>query len=120
MSDKTLRISCRPWILFLLTSIYEGLPLSVLEAMSVGVPVVATQVSGTPEAVLHERTGLLIQSADSGAVVESVVRLLGDPGLRERMSRQGRLLTKHHFNRKFLIKQVEEFYDQLIASHQEI
>jgi glycosyltransferase involved in cell wall biosynthesis len=105
--------------LFLLTSIYEGLPLSVLEAMSVGVPVVATQVSGTPEAVLHERTGLLIRSADSGAVVEAVVRLVGDPGLRERMSRQGRLLTEHHFNRKFLIKQVEDFYDQLIASTRE-
>jgi len=102
--------------LFLLTSIYEGLPLSVLEAMSVGIPVVATQVSGTPEAVLHEQTGLLIQSADSGAVVESVVRLLGEPELRERMSRQSRLVIRHHFNRKSLIKQVEEFYDQLIVS----
>jgi glycosyltransferase involved in cell wall biosynthesis len=102
--------------LFLLTSIYEGLPLSILEAMSVGVPVIATQVSGTPEAVLHERTGLLIPSADPGAVVGAVIRLLGDPELRERMRRQARLLTKHHFNRKFLIKQIEDFYDQLIAS----
>src|SRR4029077_1705443 len=78
--------------LFLLTSIYEGLPLSVLEAMSVGVPVIATQVSGTPEAVLHERTGLLIRPANSSAVTEAVVRLLGDSELRERLSQQGRLL----------------------------
>ena len=105
--------------LFLLTSIYEGLPLSVLEAMSVGVPVVATQVSGTPEVVLHERTGLLIRPASSAAVIEAVVRLLGDSELREQLIRQGRLLMKHHFDRRFLIKQVEEFYDQLITTTKE-
>ncbi|MFN8005673.1 MAG: glycosyltransferase [Terriglobia bacterium] len=105
--------------LFLLTSIYEGLPLSILEALSVGVPVVATQVSGTPEAVLHEKTGLLIPKADSSAVAAAVIRLLGDVELRVRMSRQSQLLIKHHFNRKFLIKQVEEFYDQLLAAPQE-
>jgi glycosyltransferase involved in cell wall biosynthesis len=100
--------------IFLLTSILEGLPLSVLEAMAVGLPVIATRVSGTPEAVLHELTGLLIPPADATAVSQAVKDLLADPEGRRRMGRQGRLLILHHFHKKHLVKQVTEFYDQLI------
>jgi O-antigen biosynthesis protein len=100
--------------IFLLTSIFEGLPLSVLEAMAVGLPVIATRVSGTPEAVLHELTGLLIPPADAVAVSQAVKDLLADPELRRRMGRQGRLLVLHHFHKKHLVKQITDFYDQLI------
>jgi glycosyltransferase involved in cell wall biosynthesis len=103
--------------LFLLTSIFEGLPLSVLEAMAVGLPVIATRVSGTPEAVLHELTGLLIPPADSGAVSEAVIELLADPDRRQRMGHQGRLLALHHFHKKYLVKQITEFYGQLIDAN---
>ncbi|MCI0418485.1 MAG: glycosyltransferase, partial [Acidobacteria bacterium] len=102
---------------FLLSSIFEGLPLSVLEAMAVGLPVVATRVSGTPEAVLHEMTGLLIPPADSRAIASAVITLLSDFGQRRRMGQQGRLLVLHHFHKKYLVKQVTDFYDQLIDSH---
>lgn len=100
--------------LFLLTSIFEGLPLSVLEAMAVGLPVIATRVSGTPEAVLDELTGLLVPPADASAVSRAVKQLLANPELRQRMGHQARLLALHHFHKKYLVKQVNEFYDQLI------
>jgi O-antigen biosynthesis protein len=101
---------------FLLSSIFEGLPLSVLEAMSVGLPVIATRVSGTPEAVLHELTGLLVPPADSGAIAVATTALLGDREQRRRMGHQGRLLVLHHFHKRHLVRQVHDFYDQLIDS----
>lgn len=101
--------------LFLLTSIFEGLPLSILEAMAAGLPVVATRVSGTPEAVLHNLTGLLIPPANSLAVSNAVIELLSKPQLRSWMGEQGRALVRQQFNKSFMVKQVEDIYDNLIA-----
>jgi O-antigen biosynthesis protein len=105
--------------IFLLTSIFEGLPLSVLEAMSAGLPVIATGVSGTPEAVLHQMTGVLIPPAEPRAIFEAVAEMLAHPKLRQRMGHQGRLLALHHFHKKYMVKQVTELYDQLIESSRE-
>jgi O-antigen biosynthesis protein len=102
---------------FLLSSIFEGLPLSVLEAMAVGLPVIATRVSGTPEAVLHGMTGLLVSPADSRAIAGAATVLLGDSEQRRRMGQQGRLLVLHHFHKKYLVKQIHDLYDQLIDSY---
>jgi len=66
---------------FCLPSYSEGLPLVVLEAMGRGVPVVATAVSGTPEAVEHERSGLLVPRDDVAELTNALRRLLDDPGL---------------------------------------
>ncbi len=101
--------------IFLLTSIFEGLPLSVLEAMAAGLPVIATRVSGTPEAVLHNLTGLLIPPANSDAVSKAVIELLENPDQRLWMGEQGRLLAHSHFNKSFMVKQVEDIYDNLVA-----
>jgi glycosyltransferase involved in cell wall biosynthesis len=64
--------------IFCLPSFAEGLPLVVVEAMGRGVPVVATAVSGTPEIVLHERTGLLVPWGDVGALTAAIRRYLTD------------------------------------------
>lgn len=69
---------------FVLNSTYEGLPHVVLEAMSACVPVIATDVGGTGEVVLHDRTGLLIPSGDATALRTAVERLWADPALRTR------------------------------------
>jgi hypothetical protein len=84
--------------------------------MAVGLPVIATRVSGTPEAVLHEMTGLLIPPADSNAIAAAAIALLGDYEQRRRMGQQGRLLVLHHFHKRHLVKQVHDLYDQLIDS----
>ena len=64
--------------LFVLPSLWEGLPVSVIEAMGVGVPVIATDVAGTPEVVHHEKTGMLVPPQDSSALAMTVIDLLGD------------------------------------------
>jgi glycosyltransferase involved in cell wall biosynthesis len=75
---------------FVLPSLFEGLPLSILEAMAAGLPVVATAVDGTPEAVDDGVTGILIPPEDSRAIAEAVLRLLQNPKLRTEQGRAAR------------------------------
>ena len=106
--------------LFLLTSLYEGLPLSILEAMAVGLPVVATAVSGTPEAVSDQHTGLLIPPASSDAVSAAVIQLIQDPESRRRMGVNGRALVHHRFDKALMVRQVEHVYENLVAVRRKI
>ena len=76
--------------LFVLNSTYEGLPHVVLEAMMAGVPVIATRVGGTPEAVIHEETGLLVEPGDHHALQAAVKRLNECPELGRQLAQQAR------------------------------
>jgi glycosyltransferase involved in cell wall biosynthesis len=76
--------------LFVLNSKYEGLPHVVLEAMSLGVPVVATAVGGTPEVVQDGENGLLIAPMANGALSEALLQLISSPSERQRLVRGGK------------------------------
>src|SRR5262249_26066489 len=71
--------------LFLLTSISEGIPLTAIEAMAAGIPVVATQVGGMAEVVEDGVTGLLAPSGDDPALAGQILRLAEQPEMREQM-----------------------------------
>lgn len=71
---------------FVLASKNEGLPISLLEALALGLPVVATGVGGTPEAVTHGMQGLLVSPSRPGLLAAALARLIADPDLRKRMS----------------------------------
>src|SRR5262249_30156536 len=75
--------------LFLLTSVSEGIPLTVIEAMAAGLPVVSTAVGGLAEVVEDGRTGLLAPARDDAALAEKVLWLAADAGARESMGRAG-------------------------------
>lgn len=64
---------------FVLPSLWEGLPLALLEAMASGLPVIATEVSGTKQVVVPGETGLLVPPGDADQLREAVFRLLSDP-----------------------------------------
>ncbi|KGN34708.1 lipopolysaccharide biosynthesis protein [Knoellia sinensis KCTC 19936] len=72
--------------IFVLASAFEGLPVSIMEAMHAGLPVVATAVGGVPEAVTEGRTGLLVEARDASSLAQAVVALASDAALRARMS----------------------------------
>ena len=72
---------------FVLNSTYEGLPHVILEAMSLGLPVVATAVGGTPEVVCDGGNGRLIAPADNEALVQVLSQLVSSPGERQRLAR---------------------------------
>jgi glycosyltransferase involved in cell wall biosynthesis len=74
---------------FVLCSLWEGLPGSVLEAMTAGAAVIGTDVNGTRELIDDERTGLLVPANDSGALADALRRVAGDRELRTRLALAG-------------------------------
>ena len=73
------------WSIFVLPSRREGFPLSTLEAMAAGLPVIASEVGGVPEQIDHLRTGILVPPGRPDAVAEWIVRLHDDEQLRTRL-----------------------------------
>ncbi|MBN2289941.1 MAG: glycosyltransferase family 4 protein [Candidatus Glassbacteria bacterium] len=92
---------CRLSGIFVLPSYVEGQPISLLEAMAAGLPVVATAVGGIPEVVAEGENGLLVPARDPERLAESILSLLKDTGLRRRMGEQNRkkMLDNHHADR---------------------
>ena len=68
----------------------DGIPYSLMESMAMGIPVVSTRVSGIPELVDGEQTGLLVPPRDADALADALARLLDDPALRQRLGQAGR------------------------------
>ena len=91
---------------FVLNSTHEGLPYVVLEAMSVGLPVVATAVGGTPEVVCDRENGRLIAPADDDALVQVLSQLVSFPGERQRLAR-GSHKTVAQFGFRSLVEATE-------------
>lgn len=82
--------------LFVLPSRIEGLPTALLEAMAVGLPVVAAAVGGIPDVVVHEKNGLLVPPGDPAALAAAVRKLAADKELGRRLAEEG-MKTVHSF-----------------------
>lgn len=80
----------------------DGIPNVLLEAMAMELPVVSTSVSGIPEAVAHERNGLLVPPGDAAAIAAAVQRILDDPLLAGGLGRAGRATVLEHFSTRNL------------------
>ena len=98
---------------FVLPSLYEGLPNVVLEAMACGKPVIATEVDGTPEAVVQGRTGILVPPQDSEALGNAIIELLGDKRKVEEMGDRGRERVEKKFSLDGEINKFVELYERL-------
>jgi glycosyltransferase involved in cell wall biosynthesis len=102
--------------LFVLPSLYEGLPLSVLEAMAAGKPVIATQIGGTSEVVTDGETGLLVKPRDSNALAAAIQRLLTDQDLANRLARSALDRVRHEFSSDVMVRRVSRIYQDLLAT----
>ena len=85
---------------FSLPSFVEGLPISLLEAMALGIPSISTNINAIPEAVKDLETGLLIEAGNSEALAAAILQLRIDKTLREKISIDGRKYVLENFNEK--------------------
>jgi glycosyltransferase involved in cell wall biosynthesis len=84
---------------FCLTSFAEGLPISIMEAMAVGVPVIATSIAGIPELVVNEDTGLLVPPGNIDALADALETLLGNEKLRDKLVSRARKRVEERHDR---------------------
>lgn len=99
--------------LFVLPSLHEGLPLSVLEAMAAGKPVIATAIPGTDEAVIQDKTGILVPPADPVALAEAIRSLLCQPQMARRFGMAGKVRVQEEFSNEVMVGRVMRVYDEL-------
>lgn len=99
-----------------LTSLSEGLSITILESMSFGIPVVATAVGGNPELVRDGESGFLVPPKDVASFADAVVRVLGDRALAERLGRAGRTIVERDFALDTVARRYEQLYRDVLAN----
>ena len=95
---------------FVLPSLFENCPMSVLEAMSCGVPVIASNVGGIPEIIESGKNGILLSPRNSVALAESIVRLLNDERYASRLAQEGRRTIVDKFSAEKMAARTAQLY----------
>lgn len=96
--------------LFVLPSISEGIPLSLLEAMANGLPVVATNVGGIPEIVVHQESGILVPSGQPEALAQALEQLIQDPGEADRIAKNAECRIRERFGMTAMSEAYQHLY----------
>lgn len=101
--------------LYVLPSYREGLPTTLLEAMSCGLPVVATAIAGTSEVVVDRKTGLLVPPNSPEKLANAILALMGDSKLREEMGSNARKQVQKCYDWDIITSKIERVYQSLYA-----
>lgn len=96
--------------IFVLSSLYEGLPLSILEAMAMAKPIVATGVDGVPEAVVDGETGILSPPSDPAALADAILSLLQNSSQAQAMGQAARRRVEAMFRQDMMVTHTEQLY----------
>jgi len=123
LEDRILFLGYRPDVpellassdLFVLPSLFEGFPLSILEAMAAGTPVIASDIGGNDEAVTHGETGFLVPPADPDALARAIRLLLSDTSLARRLAEAGRARAQREYSSGRMVDRVTRIYDELLS-----
>jgi len=108
-----------PWLavtdIFVLPSYREGTPVTVLEAMAMGLPVVATDVPGCREAVIHGETGFLVPPRNVDELIQAIQKLIENPELRKQMGLAGRKRVVQYFAIEQIVEKYLDLYIELLS-----
>ncbi len=99
---------------FLLTSLWEGLPRVIPQAMAIGLPVIANRADGTVEAIRQGETGFLCDPGDIEGLAAACLQALRSPELRAEMGRKGQAFARQNFDLRSMVAQIEQLYDELL------
>ena len=103
--------------IYCLPSLWEGLPIGLLEAMAMGKAVIATDVNGSKEVVNHEENGLLIKPEDITGLADAIVRLCKQPVLRKELQDHARSTINQQYNVEHMTQSTEEIYHQITENN---
>jgi glycosyltransferase involved in cell wall biosynthesis len=99
---------------FALSSLREGLPNVVLEAMALEVPVLATRVNGVPRLVQDGHNGQLVEPGNGSALTAGLLSLIRDAGLRDRFRAAGRLTVEGRYSFQARVEKIKQIYDEMM------
>jgi len=102
--------------LFVLPSLFEGLPVALLEAMAAGRPVVATRVAGSSEVIEDGVNGRLVPPADAAALAEAMAELLDDPEQAQALARRGQEIVRQRYTIDRVTEAYERLYEELLEA----
>jgi colanic acid/amylovoran biosynthesis glycosyltransferase len=97
----------------------DGIPVAMMEALAMEVPVVSTPVSGIPELIRHEETGLLVPPKDAIALAEAIARLTQDEPLRQKLAKNGRAVVEREYDIRKNASRLAELFQQVIEERRE-
>jgi sugar transferase (PEP-CTERM/EpsH1 system associated) len=100
---------------FVLPSLAEGVSNTILEAMASGVPVIATDVGGNADLVLHGITGYIVPAGDVDAIAQCLVQWARSPALAQKMGREGRQRILEKFSLDAMVATYQGLYDRLLG-----
>jgi len=86
--------------MYVLSSIYEGVPLVSVEASAAGLPVISTAIRDAPDVMIHGKTGIIVPIGDAKAMAHAIIRLLSDPAEARAMGLRGQKFVKQRYNPK--------------------
>ena len=98
-----------------MSSLREGLPYVLLEALALARPVVGTQVGGIPEVIKHGETGFLVPPKDAESLAEAIIRVLRNPEEAARLGERGRELISQEFNVETMVRKIAAVYAEVLS-----
>jgi glycosyltransferase involved in cell wall biosynthesis len=101
---------------FLLTSLWEGLPRVIPQAMAMGLPIVSARVDGIAEAVQDGETGYLFDPNDRNGMAQACEMLINDFELRQAMGKRGREQALKNYDLRQMVAQIHELYQHLLSN----
>jgi glycosyltransferase involved in cell wall biosynthesis len=102
--------------IFVLPSLNEGMGRVLVEAMAVGLPIVASRVGGIPDLVKHGENGLLVPPANAGALERAISDLLSDKLRRKHMGETGKKMC-HPYSVEAMVEKIEDLYKDLLEKY---